>query len=39
MLYLQQTSSKEALARVVVKGEEAAEGAIEMALKNYNNND
>ena len=31
--------SKEALARVVVKGEEAAEGAIEMALKNYNNND
>ena len=32
-------SSKEALARVIVKGEEAAEGAIEMALKNYNNND
>ena len=31
--------SKEALARVVIKGEEAAEGAIEMALKNYNNND
>ena len=31
--------SKEALARVVVKGEEAAEGAIEMELKNYNNND
>ena len=30
-------SSKEAHARVVVKGEEAAEGAIEMALKNYKN--
>ena len=30
-------SSKEALARVVIKGEEAAEGAIEMALKNYHN--
>ena len=29
--------SKEALARVVIKGEEAAEGAIEMALKNYHN--
>jgi 6,7-dimethyl-8-ribityllumazine synthase len=30
-------SSKEALARVVIKGEEAAEGAIEMALKIYHN--
>ena len=30
-------SQKEALARVIVKGEEAAEGAIEMAIKNYNN--
>ena len=28
-------SSKEALARVAIKGEEAAEGAIEMALKIY----
>ena len=28
-------SSKEALDRAVMKGEEAAEGAIEMALKNY----
>ena len=30
-------SSKEALARVAIKGEEAAEGAIEMALKIYHN--
>ena len=30
-------SAKEALARVNIKGEEAAEGAIEMALKNYHN--
>jgi len=30
-------SSKEALARVNIKGEEAAEGAIEMALKIYHN--
>ena len=30
-------SSKEALARVVIKGEEAAECAIEMALKIYHN--
>jgi 6,7-dimethyl-8-ribityllumazine synthase len=30
-------SSKEALARVIIKGEEAAEGAIEMALKIYHN--
>ena len=30
-------SAKEALARVDIKGEEAAEGAIEMALKNYHN--
>jgi len=30
-------SSKEALARVSIKGEEAAEGAIEMALKIYHN--
>jgi 6,7-dimethyl-8-ribityllumazine synthase len=30
-------SSKEALDRVVIKGEEAAEGAIEMALKIYHN--
>jgi 6,7-dimethyl-8-ribityllumazine synthase len=30
-------STKEALARVNIKGEEAAEGAIEMALKNYQN--
>ena len=30
-------SVKEALARVDIKGEEAAEGAIEMALKNYGN--
>ena len=30
-------SAKEALSRVDIKGEEAAEGAIEMALKNYHN--
>ena len=30
-------SAKEALSRVNIKGEEAAEGAIEMALKNYHN--
>ena len=30
-------SVKEALVRVDIKGEEAAEGAIEMALKNYHN--
>ena len=30
-------SAKEALVRVDIKGEEAAEGAIEMALKNYHN--
>ena len=30
-------SSNEALARVIIKGEEAAEGAIEMALKIYHN--
>jgi len=30
-------SVKEALVRVDIKGEEAAEGAIEMALKNYDN--
>ena len=30
-------SAKEALVRVRIKGEEAAEGAIEMALKNYHN--
>jgi len=30
-------SSQDALDRVVIKGEEAAEGAIEMALKNYDN--
>ena len=30
-------SSTEALLRVNIKGEEAAEGAVEMALKNYRN--
>ena len=30
-------NAKEALARANIKGEEAAEGAIEMALKNYHN--
>ena len=30
-------SAKEALERANIKGEEAAEGAIEMALKNYKN--
>ena len=30
-------SAKEALERANIKGEEAAEGAIEMALKNYHN--
>jgi 6,7-dimethyl-8-ribityllumazine synthase len=30
-------NSKEALSRVVIKGEEAAKAAIEMALKIYHN--
>ena len=35
MLFLTTNSSKEALDRVFKKGKEAAEGAIEMALKKY----